>query len=216
MKIIIITIIIIIVILCLIGGIIFYYKYFEKPSIPAPFVETYPASSVWKNGEILKVNDYKISPNGKIKLHIKSVIQGGGNTIFITINDKLNTLSGMTPINTSETNTAYYTLVDNGLKKNIVNDISHNNIDAIQVEYMLKNNKKYPVQFKLNNEYDYYDDNGNLLGTRKFDPWKKSDFQYIINDTRNFNFTDKINYIVVKDDGIYIFNTNNKLITFLR
>jgi len=236
-------VIIIIIILCLLslfGSIIFYYfKYLNipsKPSIPAPSIETYPLSSVWKNGEILKVNDYKISPNGKIKLHVKSVMQNGSNTIYLAINDGLNSLSGMTGINTGESNSASYKLQDNGIKKIITTptsegtqsvikseDPSQNtisvrdeNIDGLQIEYMLKNNNKYPIKFKLNSDdYDFYDENGNFLGTNKFDPFKKSDFKYVITNTQ-VDITNKINYIVVKDDGIYLFNKNNKFISFLR
>lgn len=233
-----IVVIIIIILLCIISiagiGTYYYINYFEKPSLPAPSVNSYALSSVWKNGEILKANDYKISPDGKVKLLIKTVNNNGTNSMFITIND--NILSGFESINTS--NNGAFKLVDTGFESIIIptseelvnlvkseiesenehtKKISNPKINGIQIDNLIKNNKKYPVLFK--NEYVYYyDENANLKGKFKFNlmDTNSNGFKYSISNTnRSHMFTDKIDYIVVKNDGVYLFNKDNKFITFL-
>ncbi len=95
--------------------------------------------------------------------------------------------------------------------------ISNSKINGIQIDNFIKNNKKYPVLFK--NEYVYYyDENANLKGKIKFNlmDTNSNGFKYSISNTNNlYMFTDKIDYIVVKNDGVYLFNKDNKFITFL-
>lgn len=181
----------------------------------------YSTKSIWKVGEYLKVGDIKESPNGKVKiyasfndnvllLNIKNLNGLDKDINNNIIYDKNIFNEGSEDISKYKNNLCFK-LTDNKyvighLNNNVFNDKIYEDhiISDSFLSYKFlddKIGKLVPAQIIINNnniEYYLYDDNGN-----------------IINKTEENNFLKypvyNISYILLRDDGAFIFDKNNIL-----
>lgn len=215
-KNIIVVIIIIIVILILTGVGIGIYFVTRKNSIELYNIKNYTDKSIWRVNTTLKPDEERVSPDGQVKIYVK-------------LEDRTNTGDNTKWLNLWRKNPnkiGKYGSVDVGNISLMAKQITQESIDGVTltstgtdinefyIETVTKNNKTYYSTYDGDIENSstslyrsYFDDNGIPLGKIRMD-----------NNTTAQGFilkTNDIDYILVRNDAILIFDKNNKLLGIL-
>ena len=215
-KNIIVVIIITIVILILTGVGIGIYFVTRKNSIELYNIKNYTDKSIWRVNTTLKPEEERVSPDGQVKIYVK-------------LEDRTNTGDNTKWLNLWRKNPnkiGKYGSVDVGNISLMAKQITQESIDGVTltstgtdinefyIETVTKNNKTYYSTYDGDIENSstslyrsYFDDNGIPLGKIRMD-----------NNTTAQGFilkTNDIDYILVRNDAILIFDKNNKLLGIL-
>jgi len=185
----------------------------------------YSSKSIWKSGEYLKIGDFKESPNGKVKIYV-ALIDDSINLMIKDLNEYYNDNSGnkiydrnLDSFWTEEfnkyKNDLCYKLVDSNKFNFRIVYVKNNTFTNIFDEciancgsFMVnkhghgKTNKLVPVKKITISDteeiHHIYDDNGIIIESS--DHYNKQGYKVY-----------DISFILLRDDGAFIFDKNNIL-----
>jgi hypothetical protein len=183
----------------------------------------YSSKSIWKSGEYLKIGDFKESPNGKIKIYV-AFMNNRINLMIKDLNEYYKDFSGNKIYDRNldnlwieefnkHKNDLCYKLGDGNtfnfrigyVKNNTFTNIfdeCNGNCGSFYVNKHAEGNKLVPVKKIIisdTEERQYlYDDKGTFI---------KSSEYYNIQTYKVYN----ISYILLRDDGAFVFDKNNIL-----
>lgn len=206
-------IIIIIVILVLIGLGIGIYFIVKNSADPKKYnISNYTEKSIWRINTMLKPGEERVSPNGLVKIYCKLVDnpnKGKTSQWFGLYLKNPNKIGKFGDIDVGDT-----FIFNQPMGSNIGITLTSSGIEpggGFNIQTVTKNNTTYNVTFdgditKASTSVypTYFDVNGVPQGKLKMDDKTSlSSFTLKTND---------IDYILVRDDAILIFNKNNKLL----
>jgi len=187
----------------------------------------YSSKSIWKSGEYLKIGDFKESPNGKVKIYV-ALADDRINLMIKDLDEYYNDFSGnkiydrnldnlwMEEFNKYNSDDLCYQLLDNDKFNFRIGYVKNNTFNNIFEEcngncgnFMVnkhghgKTNKLVPLKKRINSETSeekqyLYDENATVI--------ESSDFY-----NREAYNVYNISFILLRDDGAFIFDKNNNL-----
>jgi len=212
----IVIIVIVIVILILTGVGIGIYFVTRKKSIDTYNIKNYTEKSIWRVNTLLKPEEERVSPDGQVKIYVKVVPNKNKDNQMISLWRKNPNKIGKFNYGPDfpEIDMSDFQLFADPLESNLGIKLTSSRPEPgneFNIQTVTKNNKTYHVTFdgdatKASTSLypRYFDENGIPQGTIKLDETTlTSSFMLKTND---------IDYILVRNDAILIFDKNNKLL----